>query len=210
MKSIVISALLMLAGGLSVWGDVMGTVYEGLTCLSNGTCDADSALSNVTAATPSAQFTVPGINFNSGTTGYDIDTFLNIPDASFSNLMNGFNPTDTSDNTLMVFTGSIFLSAGDNNFTVEHDDGLNITLDGGIGTALDVPGPTGAVSTPFDIVATTAGVYNYTLSYDECCGPPAVLQWAYLSGAPVGAAPEPGTWLLLGTGLAVMIRRLRR
>jgi hypothetical protein len=124
--------------------------------------------------------------------------------------MNGFNPTDTANNTYYVFTGSIFLNAGVNDFTIEHDDGLTVSLDGGIGEVLDDPGPTAAVSTPFDITAPTAGVYKYTLDYDECCGPPAVLQFAYPSGVPVGSTPEPGTWALLGSGLLYLGTRARR
>lgn len=32
------------------------------------------------------------------------------------------------------------------------------------------PGPTGLDETPFDVKAKSAGLYNFTLDYSECCG----------------------------------------
>jgi VPDSG-CTERM motif len=50
------------------------------------------------------------------------------------------------------------------------------------------------------------------LDYNECCGPPAVLQWQYPAGGPItGNAPDGGcTLALLGlglTGLAALRKR---
>ena len=58
-----------------------------------------------------------------------------------------------------------------------------------------------------------AGTFAYTLNYNECCGPPAVLQWQYANGNPISAVPEPSTWamMLLGfAGLGFAFRKSRR
>jgi hypothetical protein len=113
----------------------------------------------------------------------------------------GISSTILND-SYMLFTGNIFLTAGSNPFTIAHDDGLQLSLDGGIGLVVDTPGPTPPVTTPFTITAPSTGTYNFTMSYGECCGGPAVLQWFYPTGEPVGSVPEPATWamMLLGFG----------
>ena len=110
----------------------------------------------------------------------------------------------------MLFTGSIFLNAGANNFTIAHDDGVQLAIAGIAGFPLNAPLPTAPATTPFSIIAPSAGTYTYTLSYGECCAGPAVLQWLYPTGQPVGSVPEPATWamMLLGfAGIGVAIRR---
>jgi len=117
------------------------------------------------------------------------------------------------DNSYMLFTGTIFLTAGDNFFTIQHDDGLQLSLDGGIGLVVNVPGPTPPITTPFDIVAPSTGTFNFTMSYGECCDGPAVLSWRYPTGAPVGDLPEPATWamMLLGFGgIGIALRRRKQ
>ena len=56
-------------------------------------------------------------------------------------------------------------------------------------------------------------VYNFQLSYGECCAGPAELIWSF-RGAPVGGAvPEPATWamMLLGFGgIGFAMRRGRK
>lgn len=150
--------------------------------------------------------TVSGINFTDAPFTSDATTvgyFLGNPLLSSATLNNSY----------FLFTGSIYLDAGVNNFTIAHDDGVQISLDGGLGMVLDDAGPTSPTTTPFTITASTAGTYNYTLSYGECCGGPAVLQWLYPSGAPVGEVPEPATWamMLLGfAGIGMTFRGRRR
>ena len=60
--------------------------------------------------------------------------------------------------------------------------------------------------------APAAGIYNFTLSYGECCAGPAELIWSF-RGAPVGGAvPGPATWamMLLGFGGIGFAMRRRR
>jgi hypothetical protein len=159
-----------------------------------------------TLPSPDLTTTVSGINFTDGP-GFNSDAttvgqFLGNPALSSATL----------DNSYFLFTGTIFLTAGANAFTIAHDDGLQLSLDGGIGLVVDAAVPTSPTTTPFTINAPSTGTYNYTLSYGECCGGPAVLQWLYPTGAPVGQAPEPATWamMLLGFGGIGMVMRGRR
>lgn len=170
-----------------------------------------TAASNATIAqaaglgTPTATTTVGAINFDSSNpNGYTIGGFLNNPVLPSAVATAGLN------NTYMLFTGSTYLNAGVNSFSIPHDDGLELFMTG-IGTVLSHPGPTSPVTTPFNVTAPSAGFYNFTMSYGECCGPPARLEFD-VNGAPVGGIPEPATWamMLLGFfGLGAMLRRRR-
>jgi len=189
LSCLLVSAMIIFGAAVG-HAQVSGTIWQGDT-----SSNADSPI----LTGPSANFTATGIDFDSRVTGYTPFLFLNSP--TFTGASATFAPNGSLDNSHILLTGTIYLSAGANAFDVAHDDGLNITLNGGIGTVLDVPGPTSPVLTPFTITATTAGLYTYTLNYNECCGPPAVLVWEYPTGAPVGSVPEPCTMLLMGTGL---------
>ena len=183
-----------------------GTVWENTP---NG--DDASNPANMASTLPSAQFVSSAIQFcsDTGQTGcpataaYNVAAFLNNP--TFTNQMNGFNPTaalntsgGASGSTEVQLTGSIYLSAGANGFMTGHDDGFTIQISGGPGTVtcstqsgsfcVNAAGETAFVVTPFTITPTVAGIYNFTLNYSECCGPPAYLLFAYANGAPVGSA----------------------
>lgn len=149
--------------------------------------------------------TVGGINFTDAPFNSDSTTvgyFLGNPLLSSTVL----------DNSYFLFTGSIYLDAGVNNFDITHDDGVELALDNGAVVSALSPGPTSPVTTPFTITAPNAGTYNFTLSYGECCGGPAVLNWSYLTGQPVGSVPEPASWAMMllgfaGIGTAMRMRR---
>ena len=113
----------------------------------------------------------------------------------------GFN------NSLFQLTGSTTLSNG--TYTYQHDDGLVLYLNGV--AVINEPGKTAAVPTSFTVCAsgcnTTAGTYSFVLDYAEVSGPPAVLQ----GNLPLtSATPEPGSFVLLGSGLLGMAGVLRR
>jgi hypothetical protein len=173
--------------------------------------DQSAAASDATLAqaaglgAPSASTTVGALNFN--TNNSDTTTVDQWLGTSLGGASAGAHLLD---NTYFLFTGSTYLKAGDNNFVVPHDDGLQLNIDG-IGLVVDLPGPTGAVSTPFTVVAPAAGFYNFELSYGECCGGPAVLSFQ-VNGGP-GGVPEPATWamMLVGFGgLGAAMRGARR
>ena len=161
--------------------------------------------------TPDAKFNPTAIAFDSNSTGYSLRQFLNDP--VFYDTQPGFDPDASSNNTYYLFTGQLFLKAGNNSFVIPHDDGLQLNIEG-FGLVVDQPGPTGAVDTPFDVNAPADGLYNFSLSYGECCGAPGVLGFK-INDEPVGnpnGVPDGGASLgLLGIGcMALLGLRARR
>lgn len=184
-------------------------VYTGIPNAGNA---GDPA--NMAATLPSANFTIGtlGIDFNSGPSPYTVQGFLNNP--TFSSQVNGFTPSASADNIELVITGTIFLNSGANSFEVGHDDGVVLTMpgigSGTFGNIVNQPGPTGLVTTPFTVNNTgAAGNFAFTLDYAECCGPPADLIFD-VNNAPVGATPEPASFVLLGSGLLAAAGVVRR
>ena len=110
------------------------------------------------------------------------------------------------DNTYFYFTGSVGLKAGANIFTVTHDDGLQLNIDG-IGLVVDTAGPTAPTPTTYTVNAPAAGIYNFELSYGECCGGPAQIT---VFGGTLITTPEPGALAILGLGLAGLAIGARR
>jgi hypothetical protein len=194
--------LAVLIGALSAFAfanPISGIVYEGVPDPGNA---ADTA--NMASTLANAQFSVGAINFNSNVTGYEVGQFLN---TSFTSTANGFDPT-AQDNFEVVLTGQVYLTAGTNSFSVTHDDGVVISV-AGFGNVVDTPGVTAPVTTSFNIVnGGAAGLYNFTVDYAECCGPPAVLEWGFSNGEPITTTPEPPSIALLGGGLLLGILAL--
>lgn len=152
-------------------------------------------------------FNPVAINYDSRVSGYSINEFLNFP--TFFNTSGAFNPNGISDNVFYLFTGTLFLNAGANQFLIPHDDGLQLNIDG-IGLVVNQPGPTAPVETPFTVMAPAAGDYSFQLSYGEGFGPPGVLKWQ-INNRPVGNnLPDGGVTALLvssALGLCGIVRR---
>jgi hypothetical protein len=198
-------SLAVFATGHSQAAVLNGSIWEG--DLSN-----DASACVVCGGTPTLTFTSTAINYNSQVTSYTLGGFINAPTQS-TILTGGSHAGDALNNTHITLTGNLFLGAGVNNFTIAHDDGVVINI-AGFGNVLSAPGPTSPVVTAFSVInGGAAGTFAYTLNYNECCGPPAVLQWQYANGNPISAVPEPSTWamMLLGfVGLGFAFRQSRR
>jgi hypothetical protein len=195
-----LAGITLMPAGISHGAGILGEIWQHVATATNA--------SIVPSGNPDAEFYTFGINYDSRITGYTPNQFLNNP--GFFNDVRSFNPGGSLDNTFIRFTGQTYLNAGVNTFYIPHDDGavLNIV---GIGLVLNQPDPTSPVTTAFDVTAPSAGLYDFTLLYGECTGPPAVLGFM-VNGLTVGI-PEPGFEPLLltgGVGLLVALRRWKR
>lgn len=153
---------------------------------------------------PSGTGSVSSLSFStSNSPGTSVDTWLGIS--------TGANGGHALDNTVFLFTGATGLHAGVNNYTIAHDDGVQLAVGGIGGFPLNAPGPTSPTTTAFSITAPSAGNYSFQLSYGECCEGPAVLN--ILPGIGTTAfgnpVPEPATWGLMLVGFGAMGAALR-
>jgi hypothetical protein len=209
----------LLAAAPLAHSQITGTVYEGLTDANAGNA---GLAANFASTLPFGTFAITGSGINFASPGdANVSNFLNNP--TFLTTHNGtnelgnpqsFDPNGSVNDTEVVLTGSIFLNAGANSFQVGHDDGVVLTIlgtgTGLFGDALNDPGPTSFVTTPFSFTNTNAaGNYTFVLDYAECCGPPADLLFT-VNTQTVGATPEPSSFALLGTGLFAAAGIVRR
>jgi hypothetical protein len=169
------------------------------------TASSASNAANLQVGAHCAQFSPAAISFDSrpiSTSAISFDALLNTP---FFNA-NQFSGSDVYSNFLIEYTGQTFLHAGDNIFNVVHDDGVVLRVGGftangcPTGEVVCQPQPTSPANSPFTVTAPADGLYDFTLDYAECCGPPAVLQFQ-VNSQTVSSTPEPTTMLLIGSAL---------
>jgi hypothetical protein len=200
--------LLVAAGAAFALTVAAGAAHAGVTGGSVWINDFSDNASVIPGGAPDSTFTTSAINYESSVGGYTIGGFVNDPTGTHFS-----NPSvagDNLDNTHFQFVGTVGLLAGDNTFDVIHDDGLVLTIFGGIGTVVNEPGPTAPVDTPFTVHNPgAAGNFAFQLDYNECCGPPATLIWKINDVVVHGGVPEPATWamMLMGFfGLGAIVR----
>ena len=109
-------------------------------------------------------------------------------------------------NSYFYFTGTVGLNAGNNVFTITHDDGFEFNIDG-IGTVVSEPGPTPPVATTFNVNAPAAGTYTFQFSYGETAGGPAQIT---VLGGTLQVVPEAGSLAVLAAGMGILGLGLRR
>jgi len=159
----------------------------------------NAILANVPGTTPYVTFDVNSpLNFSA--TGATVGTWLasssafNIVENTAGTLASLMDSGTTG--TLLDFKGFVTVTTGQT-FTVTHDDGLTLII-GGLDLGFS-PGPTAPVTTTKTYTG-PSGTFAFELVYGECCGGPAVLQ-VDLPFSNTPSVPEPGTILLLGSGL---------
>jgi PEP-CTERM motif len=200
-------ALAMAPGAAFASSITTATVYENTPDSGNA-----SDPSNFASTLASANFTIGalGINFETNDSpSTPLSTFLNNP--TFSNLANGFDSSVQTNNSEIVITGFITLNSGNNAFVVGHDDGVVLNI-AGFGNVVNAPGPTALDDTSFNVPNPGAGGdFAFTLEYAETDGGPADLIFninnTLLTTSPV---PEPGSMVLLGTGMLGLAGVVRR
>jgi hypothetical protein len=145
----------------------------------------------------SGSYTLAGfLNSNGGASGVSGATYLN-----------GAAGTNTLDNTLWKFTGTAFFTNGQT-FTAEHDDGTIMYVGGttAANIVINQPGPTSFNTNSYTYTGPT-GVESFTFLYGETSGAPAVYETNLV---PLVPTPEPGSFILLGTGLLAAAGAVRR
>jgi hypothetical protein len=224
-------AVLIAAAPLAHAGTITGTAFCGIQYNSGGQgssyaiqAPSLTTLGNAesTSEGQCASFTASSINFNTGygNSGTSLASFLT---SDPGNLLSGTytaqgakngapaatnTGSQSSDGTLFVLTGSTYLSSNEL-ISLSHDDGVNLYITGN-GVTNELISPLGSNNqtvggqSPFTFSG-TAGTYSFELIYDTNYEQPAELV------SNIGAdAPEPSSFILLGSGLLAAAGVVRR
>jgi hypothetical protein len=191
MRKLLIGAALALVSlsSLAQANTVTGSIWE------NDPTGANNAtIANIPVTSPDVTFsTTSPLNFSSGSL-YTIGEFL--ASGGGSTILTGSSQLgNTMLNTFFDFQGTVSVTNGQT-FTVAHDDGLTLVIDGL--TVINAPGPTAPTTTTVTYTGPT-GNFGFNLAYGECCGPPAVLA---ISLPLTAAVPETSTWAMMILGFA--------
>jgi len=194
--------------GLSSPGLARADLFSGSLWL-NTTAAANATVANAPARAADITFTTNAINFNLGGSGggATVAQFF-ASNSSAVNITSGAGLTGstfTFSNNLtsggyILFTGSTFMNAGSTSYSVTHDDGAQLVVNGQ--SVFSAPGPTSAELSTGTATAGAAGNVAFSLSYGEVNGTPAVIEF---NPAAPHAVPEPSTLAIAGLGALGMI-----
>jgi hypothetical protein len=187
--SLVMASLLALGSGQAM-ATVAGSIWVNDT---PGSMDATPG--NVPGTPADVTFTaLSPLDFVSGPL-YTIGEFLSSGGAT--GVTSDVPLSDTLDNTIFNFTGSVTVTNG-LIYTVGSDDGLTLVIDGI--TVVNAPTPRSFGSNSYTWTG-PSGTYPFQLVYGETLGPPAVLEASLPFTSKV---PEPATLALFGIGLVLV------
>jgi PEP-CTERM motif len=163
--------------------------------------ESQNAVIGFAHGAPNATFSLPNgpINFNSEPSAYSLGAYLASSPGEITLTGTAADLAQNLDGvaggTMIELMGTVSVVNGQM-FTVQHDDGLQLMIDGLL--VVNVPGPTAPAITTVTYTGPT-GTFTFDLVYGECCGPPAVLATSLpLIGTTV---PEPATLALLSAAL---------
>lgn len=149
-------------------------------------------------------FTVNQIDFLGGpldnSPSYTVGGFLN-SNGSMATLTPGLAGMNLNDKEIQ-FLGSVYLTAG-TKYTITHDDGIFLYLDGSSTPTISAGNPTSAENSTFTVGSTA--LYSFDLLYAEVNGAPGVLDFPATT-----STPEPSSFILLGSGLISAAGLVRR
>ena len=194
-------AAFLTAGSSAFANTISGEVF----CHMSGNVPASAPTS-----TPCATFTTTSLNFNEQSSNknlYTLGGFFASDPGAVTNVTygKGYSSTSGLDNTLFDFTGETYVTAGTKYF-VTHDDGTIMYLNGV--AVVNRPGPTPADTDYY--TATTSGHAAFNFLYSEVDNAPAVYQTNLADASPVSPVPEPGSFVLLGSGVLAAAGAVRR
>ena len=202
MWNLAATAITLLVLSTSAWADAFGDVYRVTGNLLNA---ADYSGSG----TLLGSFTAPAINFivpeGQGTSN-PLSEFLSSGSASYTSMsnlgdvMSNCPPATTGCYSTAVHVWGVGDFVNGNTYTITHDDGVIMTLDGS--PFITAAGPVSA-QPDSEVFGGTTGQHSFSIWYMATNGNPEVLQ----SNIPV---PDGGMTLMLLGGVLVGLETLRR